>query len=161
MVWCNALTEYYNFQNGTSLDCVYADGANIVRDSRVANALICDNVTAVASVKSFRLPTSGEWELAGVNDMSGMFGNGALTSTREVPTGWVVEVAGLMIQTCCRSVLLHTTIRSVLPIIWVSASRRQSRLTHKPFRSMVATYKSPEPSARGFSRDDIFPNCLP
>lgn len=64
MVWCNALTEYYNDQNKTSLACVYTDGINIIRDSRDANATVCDHVTAVSTAKGFRLPTSDEWQLA-------------------------------------------------------------------------------------------------
>ncbi|MGE5604628.1 MAG: formylglycine-generating enzyme family protein [Bacteroidota bacterium] len=65
MVWCNALTEYYNAQNGTSLACVYVDNTNaIIRDSRDSNAAVCDNATADSTAKGFRLPTSDEWELA-------------------------------------------------------------------------------------------------
>lgn len=64
VVWCNALTEYYNAENGTSLDCVYTYGGEIVNDSRDANGTVCDNVTAVESAKGFRLPTSAEWQLA-------------------------------------------------------------------------------------------------
>ena len=63
MVWCNALTEYYNAHNKTSLDCVYVNGG-ILRDSRNSNASACDNVTVVSTAKGFRLPTSMEWELA-------------------------------------------------------------------------------------------------
>jgi len=62
MVWCNALTEYYNATNGTSLACVYTYNGSIVRDS--TNATACDNVTAVSTAKGFRLPMSNEWELA-------------------------------------------------------------------------------------------------
>ena len=62
MVWCNALTEYYNATNGTSLACVYTYNDAVVRDSTGETA--CDNVTAVSSAKGFRLPTSDEWELA-------------------------------------------------------------------------------------------------
>lgn len=69
MVWCNALTEYYNAQNGTSLVCVYMyDDPHkdpvVVRDSRDANATACDNVFPSSTAKGFRLPTSDEWELA-------------------------------------------------------------------------------------------------
>jgi len=65
IVWCNALTEYYNAQNGTSLTCVYTYNSAIVRDSRDSNAIACDGVTAAAiAAKGFRLPTSMEWELA-------------------------------------------------------------------------------------------------
>jgi formylglycine-generating enzyme len=64
IVWCNALTEYYNAQNGKSLTCVYTYSSAIVRDSRDSNATTCDGVTANAAAKGFRLPTSMEWELA-------------------------------------------------------------------------------------------------
>jgi formylglycine-generating enzyme required for sulfatase activity len=64
MVWCNALTEYYNAQNGTSLACVYTYSGAIVRDSRDSNTTACDNATTVSTAKGFRLPTSNEWELA-------------------------------------------------------------------------------------------------
>ena len=36
MVWCNALTEWYNAQNGTSYECVYTYSSAIIRDSRTA-----------------------------------------------------------------------------------------------------------------------------
>ena len=79
MVWCNALTEYYNARNGTSLTCVYTSSA-IVRDSRDANAAVCNSVTANAAAKGFRLPTSMEWELAaryrGSNSTNAILRNG-------------------------------------------------------------------------------------
>jgi hypothetical protein len=41
IVWCNALTEYYNAQNKTSLGCVYKDtGGNVIRDSTKADPVI-------------------------------------------------------------------------------------------------------------------------
>ena len=64
MVWMNALTEYYNAQNGTSHTCAYKDGGTPIRDSRDANAIQCDSVTPDASATGFRLLTSDEWELA-------------------------------------------------------------------------------------------------
>jgi len=63
MVWCNALTEYYNDQNASSLTCVYTYLGAIVRDARDSNVSVCDNVTA-ENANGFRLPTSMEWELA-------------------------------------------------------------------------------------------------
>jgi formylglycine-generating enzyme required for sulfatase activity len=66
MVWCNALTEYYNEQNGSEsdIDCVYyTDYGSIIRDSRF-NAAACDGAIANADAKGFRLPTSMEWEYA-------------------------------------------------------------------------------------------------
>ena len=64
MVWCNALTEWYNAQNGTNFTCVYTYSGNIVRDSWDTNAIACDNVVENASVTGFRLLSSMEWELA-------------------------------------------------------------------------------------------------
>lgn len=85
MVWCNALTEYYNAQNGTNFACVYTYTGTIVRDSRNANAEACDNVTADVAAKGFRLPTSMEWELAaryqnGINWTPGNHVSGDTTS---------------------------------------------------------------------------------
>ena len=73
MVWCNALTEYYNAQNGTSLECVYFTDSDFTTPIR-----ICDDSPEInypdpgaqddPYVKSyangFRLPISNEWELA-------------------------------------------------------------------------------------------------
>jgi sulfatase modifying factor 1 len=62
IVWCNALTEYYNALNRTNLTCAYTYDGNIIRDATEEE--YCDNVTAIPSAKGFRLPTSAEWELA-------------------------------------------------------------------------------------------------
>lgn len=64
IVWCNALTEYHNAQNGTDWDCVYTYDGQIVRDSRSTNATACDNVVADETANGFRLSTSMEWEMA-------------------------------------------------------------------------------------------------
>lgn len=64
IVWCNALTEYYNEEKGTNWDCVYTYEGEIIRDSRDENAVVCDNVNASPNTKGFRLPASKEWELA-------------------------------------------------------------------------------------------------
>jgi formylglycine-generating enzyme required for sulfatase activity len=64
MVWMNALTEYYNDQNGTSLTCVYTYSSTIIRDSRDANATACDGAVASTTADGFRLLTSNEYELA-------------------------------------------------------------------------------------------------
>lgn len=64
MVWCNALTEYYNAANGTNLTCVYTHEGQVVRDSTHANWTVCDAVIANGTATGFRLPTSAEWQLA-------------------------------------------------------------------------------------------------
>ena len=84
IVWCNALTEYYNECNGTTLECVYYTDSNYNIPLRTStNSTIItggipgsqdmpyimgpsngntDMVNCTA--KGFRLPTSMEWELA-------------------------------------------------------------------------------------------------
>ncbi len=68
MVWCNALTEWYNAHNGTGYECVYTydggSGADIIRDSSDGNATACDNAAASSTAKGFRLLTGNEYELA-------------------------------------------------------------------------------------------------
>lgn len=64
MVWCNALTEYYNAANGTSHGCVYTHEGQVVRDSTHANWTVCDAVVTDESANGFRLPTNAEWQLA-------------------------------------------------------------------------------------------------
>lgn len=70
MVWCNALTEWYNGYNSTNYSCVYKTGGVPVRDSNDTNAAVCDAVIPDTSADGFRLLTSNEWELAAryVND---------------------------------------------------------------------------------------------
>lgn len=67
IVWCNALTEYYNSENGTGLICVYKDSAgNIIKDSTDSTIITyIDSQTDFNRLASgFRLPASMEWELA-------------------------------------------------------------------------------------------------
>jgi sulfatase modifying factor 1 len=61
IVWCNALTEYYNNLHGENLTCVYTYNGAVLRDSQNS---ACDDATAGAAAKGFRLPTDPEWELA-------------------------------------------------------------------------------------------------
>lgn len=64
MVWCNALTEWYNAQNSTSYECVYTYFSTVIRDSRDTNATACDSAVAGSTAKGFRLLSSNEYELA-------------------------------------------------------------------------------------------------
>jgi formylglycine-generating enzyme required for sulfatase activity len=83
LVWCNALTEWYDEKTGASLDCVYyadADYTQPLRDSRYEfkmdltpgsddvpyiKAALPGNVAQEAGTATgFRLPSRGEWELA-------------------------------------------------------------------------------------------------
>lgn len=66
IVWCNALTEYYNANNGseTDIECVYTYSGAIIRDSRDSNETSCDNAVQCTTAKGLRLPTSVEWEYA-------------------------------------------------------------------------------------------------
>ncbi len=84
MVWANALTEYYNYMNNTSLEPVYYFDAgytspvrDVVDDDSHTTELGGDYTSAVnpnpggfddpyvkATATGFRLPTAVEWEMA-------------------------------------------------------------------------------------------------
>jgi sulfatase modifying factor 1 len=70
VVWCNALTEYYNTKTGNALDCVYKDATgNIIKsssDDTIRSYLNGLNVTNFNSsaANGYRMPTSVEWEKA-------------------------------------------------------------------------------------------------
>jgi formylglycine-generating enzyme required for sulfatase activity len=61
LVWCNALTEYYNEATDSALIPVYQDANGIIRDARRVGSIA---VLALDSADGFRLPTSDEWELS-------------------------------------------------------------------------------------------------
>ncbi|MBI9104278.1 MAG: Ig-like domain-containing protein [Spirochaetales bacterium] len=62
VVWCNALTEYYNAQNNTSMVCVYKDSGVPIRNS--TDTSLIDNVVPDTDAGGFRLLDHPEWELA-------------------------------------------------------------------------------------------------
>lgn len=86
IVWCNALTEYYNAYNGSEpdLDCVYYIDSSYNTPLRTSTIDLIDNPLVSGTedqpyikaetpdnidisnctAKGFRLPTTGEWELA-------------------------------------------------------------------------------------------------
>jgi formylglycine-generating enzyme required for sulfatase activity len=64
IVWCNALTEYFNATNGglTDLECVYTSGGSVLRSSTSDD--VCSSADSSDTAGGFRLPSSYEWELA-------------------------------------------------------------------------------------------------
>jgi hypothetical protein len=64
IVWCNALTEWYNAQKGTTYECVYTYSSTIIRNSRNSNATACDGAVAGPAANGFRLLLTNEFELA-------------------------------------------------------------------------------------------------
>lgn len=65
LVWCNAFTEYFNEISGESLECVYTDKGQVIRDSRNDNSEVCRLAQINLSAKGFRLPEQNEWILGG------------------------------------------------------------------------------------------------
>jgi formylglycine-generating enzyme required for sulfatase activity len=61
VVWCNALTEWYNETYTKNLMLVYESQAGVLRDTATAEL---NTVTPKSGADGFRLPTSQEWELA-------------------------------------------------------------------------------------------------
>jgi formylglycine-generating enzyme required for sulfatase activity len=87
MVWCNALTEWYNVHRGTKYSCVYFTDPGYLTPQRSVN----DNgsVTAVPgdqdnpyvkpNAKGFRMVTNSEWEHAAryINGTTWLYGDHA------------------------------------------------------------------------------------
>lgn len=65
LVWCNALTEYYNTYNGDKPDYAYAylSNSSPIRNSDLSNPAF-DNVTFDNQATGFRIPTNSEWHAA-------------------------------------------------------------------------------------------------
>jgi hypothetical protein len=92
MMWCNALTEYYNFVNGTDLTCAYCSDSGFttpIRSVPTTAALEktpgqADNPFVNPNATGFRLPTNLEWELAArfIGDFNG---NGVLENGEYYP----------------------------------------------------------------------------
>jgi formylglycine-generating enzyme required for sulfatase activity len=62
LVWCNALTEWYNAKTKAGYTCAYTYAGSVIRDA--TNATACSGVTVNTNVAGFRLLTSNEYELA-------------------------------------------------------------------------------------------------
>jgi formylglycine-generating enzyme required for sulfatase activity len=85
VVWCNALTEWYNATYRKTLTPVYqSQGSSVLRNATATAEL--DIVTPKSGASGFRLPTSQEWELAArwrkdaVNSVSGFTNHASYTS---------------------------------------------------------------------------------
>ncbi len=64
MVFCNALTAYYNNRKGARLTPVYTYNGSEIKDARDTNATACNNAVANPNATGFRLLTGDEFELA-------------------------------------------------------------------------------------------------
>jgi len=88
IVWCNALTEYYNAKNGTDLKCVYYTDAAFTKPLTSSSSTptvyngTLDNPYIKPDAKGFRLPTLTEWENASryIGDFNG---NGDILDNNE------------------------------------------------------------------------------
>jgi formylglycine-generating enzyme required for sulfatase activity len=64
LIWCNALTEWFNAQTGSHLHCVYKFHDKPIKDASGKNYMPFDTASPDTSANDFRLPTGNEWELA-------------------------------------------------------------------------------------------------
>lgn len=99
MVWCNALTEYYNAKAGTSYKCVYCSDLAYTTPIRTSTADVIDMTDGKQDApyinpdaKGFRLPTSDEWYQAaryidGTKYYPDDYASGADAAYEAVPTG--------------------------------------------------------------------------
>lgn len=107
MVFCNAITEWYNAKNGSSYACVYKNSGIPIRDSQDTNSEICDSVTPDDTANGFRLLTLNEYELAArwrndsVNIVSGYInpyftkGNSASGATADCTNATATSLVGV------------------------------------------------------------------
>lgn len=71
LVWSNALTEYFNDQNSTTLESAYQDVGEPIRDA--TDIPLCDAAEQDGTARGFRMLTGDEWELAArfIGDFNG------------------------------------------------------------------------------------------
>jgi formylglycine-generating enzyme required for sulfatase activity len=95
LLWCNALTEYYNAKNGTNWECVYKFNNETLRNPN--NSAMYDMMPGNIAAKGFRLPSGMEWELAarylgGTNWTKGTCASGSSGSI--ITRGWRTSSGG-------------------------------------------------------------------
>jgi formylglycine-generating enzyme required for sulfatase activity len=95
LLWCNALTEYYNLINGTKWECVYKYNNEILRKPN--NSIMYDIMPGNVTAKGFRLPSGMEWELAaryigGTTFTKGTCASGSIGSI--ITKGWRTSSGG-------------------------------------------------------------------
>jgi hypothetical protein len=64
LVWCNALTEWYNLQTGEGLACVYVYDNAIFRSSDLSEPFDISSLTISETAEGFRLADKDEFHLA-------------------------------------------------------------------------------------------------
>lgn len=64
LVFCNAITEWYNAKIGTGYTCVYMKDGSPLRISNGDIESDCEGVVPIASSTGFRMLLQNEWELA-------------------------------------------------------------------------------------------------
>ena len=125
MVWCNALTEYYNatkLMGFSDLVCVYQDNGHPIRSSAFSNTNQCDSVIPDASASGFRLPQDPEWELAAryISDD----GDGVLDKTGEYYPGYYPSGSDVSYSQSIAATDLdgNGMLRTVADVSWHSAN---------------------------------------
>ncbi|MBF9017800.1 MULTISPECIES: SUMF1/EgtB/PvdO family nonheme iron enzyme [unclassified Oceanispirochaeta] len=61
IVWCNALTEWYNANTGSNLEPVYKRNNIIIKSSIGDDGMACDTLLPNTDADGFRLPFKEEW----------------------------------------------------------------------------------------------------